>query len=95
MFKVNIAGKLNTNSTPLQGGIQQLCGPNFTPTPSIGQNLTFYIQQARRKWGAGGALALPVFDQTVNPISTRGADYAHHSNPSPTPDFQTLRRPCQ
>ena len=24
-----------------------------------------------------------VFGQTVNPISTRGADYAHHSNPSP------------
>ena len=24
-----------------------------------------------------------VFGQTVNPILTRGADYAHHSNPSP------------
>ena len=41
-----------------------------------------YIQ-ARRKWGAGGALALPVFGQTVNPISTRGDNYARHSNPSP------------
>ena len=29
----------------------------------------------------------------ANPISTRGADYAHHSTTSP-PDFQTLRRPC-
>ena len=49
--------------------------------------------QALEIWGgAGGALALPVFGQTVNTISTRGADYAHHSNPSP-PDFQTLRRP--
>ena len=51
-----------------------------------------YILQARRKWGAGGALVPPVFGQTVNPISTRGANYAHHSNTSP-PDFQTLRRP--
>ena len=40
--------------------------------------------QARRKCGAWGASAPPpVFGQTVNPISTRGADYAHHSNPSP------------
>ena len=47
--------------------------------------------QARRKRGAGGA----VFGQTVNPISTRRADDAHHSNTSPPPpDFQTLRRPC-
>ena len=28
--------------------------------------------------GAGGARAPPVFGRTVNPISTRGADYAHH-----------------
>ena len=40
--------------------------------------------------GAGGALAPPVFGQTVNPISTRGADYAHHSNTSPPRIF----RPC-
>ena len=33
--------------------------------------------------GNGEALALPVFGQTVNPISTRGEDYAHHSNSSP------------
>ena len=32
-----------------------------------------------------------VFGQTVKPISTRGADYTHHSTTSP-PDFQTLRR---
>ena len=34
----------------------------------------------------------PVASGTVNPISTRGADYAHHSTTSP-PDFKTLRRP--
>ena len=29
---------------------------------------------------AGGA---PLFGRSVNPISTRGADYAHHSTTSP------------
>ena len=41
-----------------------------------------------------GVFSPPVFGQTVNPISTRGADCAHHSTTSPPPDFQTLRRPC-
>ena len=39
-----------------------------------------------------GGFSPPVFGRTVNPISTRGADYADHSTKSP-PDFQTLRRP--
>ena len=30
-----------------------------------------------------------MFDRTVNPISTRGADYAHHSTTSP-PKFSDL-----
>ena len=33
--------------------------------------------------GGEGALAPPVFGQTVNPISTRGTDYTHHSTTSP------------
>ena len=33
--------------------------------------------------GAGEALAPPVFGKTVNPISTRGADYTHHITTSP------------
>ena len=33
--------------------------------------------QARRKRGAGGARALPLFGRSVNPISTRGAHYPH------------------
>ena len=45
------------------------------------------------KRGAGGAGPPPVLGRTVKPISTRGADYAHHSTTSP-PNFQTLRRPC-
>ena len=28
-----------------------------------------------------------------NPISTRGADYAHHTTTIP-PDLQTFQRPC-
>ena len=39
--------------------------------------------QGRRKGGTLGALAPPIFDRTVNPISTRGADYAHHNTTSP------------
>ena len=32
----------------------------------------------------------PVLGRTVNPISTRGADYAHHSTTSPLPGFSDL-----
>ena len=45
--------------------------------------------QGCRKWGAKGALAPPIFSQTVNPILTSGADYAHHSTTSP-PGFSNL-----
>ena len=36
-----------------------------------------------------GGFSPPMFGQTVNPISTRGADYARHSNMSP-PKFSDL-----
>ena len=39
--------------------------------------------------GGWGNVSPPVFGQTVNPISTRGADYAHHSTTSP-PKFSDL-----
>ena len=39
--------------------------------------------QDRRKARTLGASAPPMFGRTVNPISTRGADYAHHSTTSP------------
>ena len=45
--------------------------------------------QGRRKVEAWGALAPPMFGRTVNPISTRGADYARHSTTSP-PKFSDL-----
>ena len=34
-----------------------------------------------------------IWNGNVNPISTRGADYAHHSNPSPPPGFSNLVTP--
>ena len=30
--------------------------------------------------GAGGAMALPDFGRSVNPVSTRGADYGQHAS---------------
>ena len=42
------------------------------------------IQGCRKRGGLGGFTPPPpIFGQTVNPISTRGADYAHHSTSSP------------
>ena len=45
--------------------------------------------QGRRKVGAGGGFSPPVFGRTVNPNSTRGADYARHITMSPR-----IFRPC-
>ena len=42
--------------------------------------------------GAGGTMAPPDFGRSVNPISTRGADYDPTSLLAP-PDFQTFLRP--
>ena len=39
--------------------------------------------------GLRGLEPHPVFGRTVNPISIRGADYAHHSTTSP-PGFSDL-----
>ena len=36
-----------------------------------------------RPVGAGGSMAPPDFDRSVNPISTRGADYPHHITTGP------------
>ena len=41
------------------------------------------VMQGRRNGRTLGASAPPMFGITVNPISTRGADYAHHSTTSP------------
>ena len=47
------------------------------------------IESGPSQVGGWGDFSPPVFGQTVNPISTRGADYSHHSNPSP-PGFSDL-----
>ena len=44
--------------------------------------------------GAGGTLAPPEFGYYVNPIPTRGADYAHHITAS-TPGFENLKTSLQ
>jgi len=48
----------------------------------------FYIPLSAAASGrAGWALAHPEFGSSVNPITTRGADYAHHITASP-PRFE-------
>ena len=47
---------------------------------------TYTDSDAARGW-AGWALAHPKFGSSVNPITTRGADYALHSTASP-PGFE-------
>ena len=48
--------------------------------------LTALFSDATRKW-AGWALAHPEFGNLVNPITTRGVDYAHYITASP-PGFE-------
>ena len=44
-------------------------------------------------WGAGGAMAPSEFGRSVNPISTKGADYADNNTTCPPTVFQTFLRP--
>ena len=47
-----------------------------------------YVQSSAAASGwTGWALAHPEFGSSVNPIKTRGADYAHHLTASP-PGFE-------
>ena len=48
-----------------------------------------YITGPSQAGGLGGLAPPPVFGQTVNPISARGADHTHHSTTSP-PGFSDL-----
>jgi hypothetical protein len=69
-------------------------GGFFTFLIALAQRAAYWYigMQGRRKGGTFGASAPSMFGRTVNPISTKGADYAHHTNTSP-PNFRTLRRP--
>ena len=49
--------------------------------------LTTYLCSAAASGWAGWALAHPEFGTSVNPNTTRGADYAHHITASP-PEFE-------
>ena len=47
-----------------------------------------------RLWACGrGDVSTPSFDSHLNPIPTRGADYAHHILMS-TPSFESHRHAC-
>ena len=48
--------------------------------------LAYYTSDAASRW-AGWTLAQPEIGSSVNPITTRGADYAHHITASP-PRFE-------
>ena len=50
--------------------------------------LSLDVSDAASGW-VGWALAHPEFGSSVNPITTRGADYAHHITASP-PGFENL-----
>ena len=52
----------------------------------------YTLQQVRRPvvpGGAGGAMAPPIFGRSINPISTKGADYAHQISDLPTALLRT------
>ena len=53
-----------------------------------------YRLRAVASRGQGGSSPPPVFDRSVNPISTRGSHSPHPVLPAHL-DFQTLRRPCR
>ena len=55
--------------------------------PNSEQALKKYFLSAAASGWAGWALAHPEFGSSVNPITTRGADYAHHITASP-PGFE-------
>ena len=66
--------------------------PFFDETSRDHKTRIFYLKwqnQQTKPGGAGGAMAFPYLGTSVNPISTRGADYAPTSLQAP-PNFQTL-----
>ena len=63
---------------------------NFTLFYNCGQLLPMYSMASAAASGwAGWALAHPEFWSSVNPITTRGTDYAHCNTASP-PEFENL-----
>ena len=57
---------------------------NYYLPPSPSLNL---VHSGSASGWAGWALAHPEFEGSVNPITTRGEDYAHHITDSP-PGFE-------
>ena len=66
-------------------GIREIMRKAFPKQNKKSANL--YLCSAATSGWAGWALAHPEFGSSVNPITTRGADYAHHITASP-PGFE-------
>ena len=49
--------------------------------------IIYLVYSAAASGWVGWALAHPEFQSSINPITTRGADYAHHITASP-PGFE-------
>ena len=54
---------------------------------TVAEQVVFHPSSAAASGWAGWALAHPEFGISVNPITTRGADYAQHITASP-PGFE-------
>ena len=61
-------------------------GPDGRARVHNNMYLAYYTSDAASRW-AGWTLAQPEIGSSVNPITTRGADYAHHITASP-PRFE-------
>ena len=60
---------------------------SFSTYKKLAPNALGFTCSAAASGWAGWALAHPEFRSSVNPITTRGADYAHHTTASP-PGFE-------
>ena len=54
----------------------------YSANPEVTKPL-YFCQTKSRGVARGGAGALPEFGRSVNPIQTRGTDYALHTTASP------------
>jgi hypothetical protein len=92
MYYIDESGKMGLRiQFDLIGLRRQAVGELDAREDDSGKLQTRYIivTTTDRAVASGGALAPPVFGQRVNPISTRGADYTHHSATRP-PEFSDL-----
>ena len=90
LVKVQVHEKCNFRKypTPLHCAVPL---PLIFKAVFVNANIILCRPAASRGAWEGGGFSPPVFGQTVNHISTRGADYVHHSTKTPPgfSDFAT------